>query len=57
MNKKLEDYNIQKLKALAYDAIANIELQQNNLKLINQVLGQRVQDEQKKDAKVSETKA
>lgn len=43
MNKQLKDYTDVELKALAYDVIANIERQQENLKIINQELASRKQ--------------
>lgn len=39
--KKIEDYSVIELKALAYDSLAIIEAQQANIKFINEELKKR----------------
>lgn len=46
MEKKLSDLTVVELKALAYDQVAQIEFCQNNLRVINQELSQRLQPQQ-----------
>lgn len=41
MDKTLTDLTVVELKALAYDQMAQLELSQNNLRVINQELNRR----------------
>lgn len=42
MDKQLSDFTVVELKALAYDQMAQLELAQNNLRVINQELSRRL---------------
>jgi outer membrane protein TolC len=42
MDKTLTDLTVVELKALAYDQMAQLELAQNNLRIINQELNRRI---------------
>lgn len=42
MDKQLSDFTVVELKALAYDQMAQLELCQNNLRVINQELSRRL---------------
>lgn len=42
MEKQLSDLTVIELKALAYDQLAQLELSQNNLKILNQELSKRL---------------
>jgi outer membrane protein TolC len=42
MDKQLSDLTVVELKALAYDQMAQLELCQNNLRVINQELSRRL---------------
>lgn len=42
MDKQLSDLTVVELKALAYDQMAQLELAQNNLRVINQELSRRM---------------
>ena len=42
MEKQISDFTTVELKALAYDQMAQIELAQNNLRIINQELSTRL---------------
>jgi hypothetical protein len=41
MEKQLSDLTVVELKAIAYDQMAQIELAQNNLRVVNQELSRR----------------
>lgn len=42
MDKQLQDLTVVELKAIAYDQMAQMELLQNNLRVINQELARRL---------------
>lgn len=42
--KSISEFTLVELKALAYDQMAQIELSQNNLKIINQEFSRRLND-------------
>lgn len=42
MDKQLQDLTVVELKAIAYDQMAQMELLQNNLRVINQELSRRL---------------
>lgn len=46
MEKKLSDLTVVELKSLAYDELARIEQSQSNLRILNQEIGNRVQQAQ-----------
>ncbi len=64
MNKKIEEFTIVELKALAYDILAQSENLQNNLKIVNSEIAKRSQaqvetgsgEEVKKEEEVKEEK-
>lgn len=43
MENQLSKFTLTELKALAYDQLAQIELSQNNMRLINQEMSNRLQ--------------
>ena len=43
MEKKISDLTVVELKSLAYDELAKIELCQNNLRVLNQEISNRLQ--------------
>lgn len=45
MEKQISDLTTIELKALAYDQMAQLELSQNNLRIINQELSKRLQSQ------------
>lgn len=45
MEKQLKDYSIVELKSLVYDELAKIEICQNNVKLLNQEIRERINKE------------
>ena len=46
MEKKLSDLTVVELKSLAYDELAKLESAQQNLRILNQEIGKRVQEQQ-----------
>ena len=46
MEKKLSDLTVVELKSLAYDELARIEHSQSNLRILNQEIGNRIQQAQ-----------
>lgn len=46
MEKKLSDLTVVELKSLAYDELARIEQAQSNLRILNQEIGNRIQQAQ-----------
>ena len=46
MEKKLSDLTVVELKSLAYDELARLEAAQSNLRVLNQEIGNRVQQAQ-----------
>ena len=46
MEKKLSDLTVVELKSLAYDELAKLETAQQNLRILNQEIGKRVQEQQ-----------
>lgn len=46
MEKKITDFSVVELKSLAYDELTKIELCQNNLRLLNQEITNRLQAQQ-----------
>jgi hypothetical protein len=46
MEKKLSDLTVVELKSLAYDELARIEQSQSNLRILNQEIGNRIQQAQ-----------
>ena len=46
MEKKLSDLTVVELKSLAYDELARVEQAQSNLRILNQEIGNRVQQSQ-----------
>ena len=46
MEKKLSDLTVVELKSLAYDELARLEAAQSNLRVLNQEIGNRVQQTQ-----------
>lgn len=46
MEKKLSDLTVIELKSLAYDELARVEQAQSNLRILNQEIGNRVQQAQ-----------
>jgi|688.fasta_scaffold247457_3 hypothetical protein len=46
MEKKLSDLTVVELKSLAYDELARVEQAQSNLRILNQEIGNRVQQAQ-----------
>lgn len=46
MEKKLSDLTVVELKSLAYDELAKLESAQQNLKVLNQEITKRVQEQQ-----------
>lgn len=42
MERQLQDLTVVELKAIAYDQMAQIELSQNNLRVVNQELSRRL---------------
>lgn len=45
MEKQLKDYTVVELKALVYDELAKIDICQNNIKLLNQEIRERINKE------------
>jgi len=50
MERKITDLTVVELKSLAYDELSKIELFQNNLRLLNQEISNRVQANQQQVA-------
>jgi len=46
MEKQLSDFTVVELKAIAYDLISQLEITQNNLKIIHQELTKRLNTNQ-----------
>lgn len=46
MEKKLSDLTVVELKSLAYDELAKLENAQQNLKVLNQEINKRFQEQQ-----------
>ena len=46
MEKKLSDLTVVELKSLAYDELAKLEIAQQNLKILNQEINKRFQEQQ-----------
>ena len=46
MEKKLSDLTVVELKSLAYDELAKLESAQQNLRVLNQEITKRVQEQQ-----------
>ena len=46
MEKKLSDLTVVELKSLAYDELAKLENAQQNLKILNQEINKRFQEQQ-----------
>ena len=46
MEKKLSDLTVVELKSLAYDELAKLETAQQNLRVLNQEIAKRVQEQQ-----------
>jgi hypothetical protein len=46
MEKKLSDLTVVELKSLAYDELAKLENAQKNLKILNQEINKRFQEQQ-----------
>lgn len=46
MEKKLSDLTVVELKSLAYDELARVEQAQSNLRILNQEIGNRIQQAQ-----------
>jgi hypothetical protein len=46
MEKKLSDLTVVELKSLAYDELARIEQAQSNIRVLNQEIGNRIQQAQ-----------
>lgn len=46
MERKITDLTVVELKSLAYDELSKIELFQNNLRLLNQEISNRIQAQQ-----------
>jgi len=46
MEKKLSDLTVVELKSLAYDELAKLESAQQNLKILNQEINKRFQEQQ-----------
>lgn len=46
MEKKLSDLTVVELKSLAYDELAKLENAQQNLRVLNQEIAKRVQEQQ-----------
>lgn len=45
MNKDINEMSLQELKAVAYDILARIEVEQRNLQVINQMIAKKSQEE------------
>ena len=45
MQKQISDFTVVELKSLAYDELAKIELAQNNIRLLNQEITNRIQSQ------------
>ena len=50
MEKKLSDLTVVELKSLAYDELAKLESAQQNLRVLNQEIAKRVQEQQSQQA-------
>ena len=50
MEKKLSDLTVVELKSLAYDELAKLENAQQNLRVLNQEIAKRVQEQQAQQA-------
>ena len=50
MEKKLSDLTVVELKSLAYDELAKLENAQQNLRVLNQEIAKRVQEQQTQQA-------
>jgi len=50
MEKKLSDLTVVELKSLAYDELAKLENAQQNLRVLNQEIAKRVQEQQAQHA-------
>lgn len=50
MEKKLSDLTVVELKSLAYDELAKLESAQQNLRVLNQEITKRVQEQQAQHA-------
>lgn len=46
MEKKLSDLTVVELKSLAYDELAKLEVAQQNLRVLNQEIAKRAQEQQ-----------
>jgi hypothetical protein len=46
MEKKLSDLTVVELKSLAYDELAKLETSQQNLRILNQEINKRFQEQQ-----------
>ncbi len=46
MEKKLSDLTVVELKSLAYDELAKLEAAQQNLRILNQEINKRYQEQQ-----------
>jgi hypothetical protein len=46
MEKKLSDLTVVELKSLAYDELAKLETAQQNLRILNQEINKRFQEQQ-----------
>lgn len=46
MEKKLSDLTVVELKSLAYDELAKLETAQQNLRILNQEIAKRAQEQQ-----------
>jgi len=46
MEKKLSDLTVVELKSLAYDELAKLETAQQNLRILNQEINKRYQEQQ-----------
>jgi hypothetical protein len=45
MQKQISDFTVVELKSLAYDELAKIELAQNNIRILNQEITNRIQSQ------------
>lgn len=48
MNKQINDFTVEELKAMGFDLVKQFEVVQNNLKIINEELARREKVEQEK---------
>jgi hypothetical protein len=54
--KKIEEMNVQELKALAYDQLALLEQTQKNIQVINQMISNKANKVEIKEKKENEPK-